>query len=126
MSAVETKDQLPQIPIPKDIETRAEELPEEVEAIERGVSRTQVQANVKMPTDDIAKVLTQTPPTQTAMVTIPASPQQLTDWSKGSPTSALTWLAYFWLRIIKKALHFGWRIVERMKGGGEINANKPV
>ena len=127
MTTVETKDQLPQpqILVPKDIETRAEELPEEVEAIER-VSRTQVQASAKMPTDDIGKVLTQTPPTQTATVTIPASPQQLTDWSKGSPTSALTWLAYFWLRIIKKALHFGWRIVERMKGGGEINANKPV
>ena len=74
MSTVETKDQLPQTPIPKDIETRAEEFPEEVEAIERGVSRTQVQASAKMPTDDIGKVLTQTPPTQTATTTIPAYP----------------------------------------------------
>jgi len=31
--------------------------------------------------------------------------------SKGSVSSSFTWLAAFWLRIIKKALHFGWKVV---------------
>jgi len=54
------------------------------------------------------------PATQTITVTIPAAPTQLADWSKGNSSNSLTWYAAFWLRLLRKALHFGWRVV--MKG----------
>jgi hypothetical protein len=47
----------------------------------------------------------------TITITVPATPQQLEDWSKGSPDNALTWFAFFWIRMIKKALFHGWRVV---------------
>ena len=40
---------------------------------------------------------------------VPADNVTLTSWAKGSITSSLTWFGAFWLRIIKKAVHFGWR-----------------
>ena len=55
--------------------------------------------------------LIQTPPTQVISVSPPSSQPVLTQQSKGNTTSSLTWLAMFWLRIIKKATHFGWQIV---------------
>ncbi|KKU10428.1 MAG: hypothetical protein UX13_C0012G0012 [Candidatus Woesebacteria bacterium GW2011_GWB1_45_5] len=64
--------------------------------------------------DDKGQPVIKTPPTQVVTVTPPADTTSLTTWSKGSVSSSLTWLGAFWLRIIKKALHFGWRIV----GGG--------
>lgn len=48
---------------------------------------------------------------QAQTVTIPADPAQLSIWAKGNPVNALTWLANFWLRIIKKALSIGARII---------------
>jgi len=60
-------------------------------------------------TDDQGQPLIQTPQTQT--ITVPATQQQLDDWSKGSPTNALTWFAVFWIRMVKKAFYFGWRLV---------------
>lgn len=47
----------------------------------------------------------------TITITIPATPQQLEDWSKGSADDSLTWVAFFWIRMIKKALYYGWRVV---------------
>lgn len=41
----------------------------------------------------------------------PADTTTLTGWSKGSITNSLTWFALFWLRMIKKAIHFGWKVV---------------
>jgi hypothetical protein len=61
--------------------------------------------------DDKGQPLIQTPPAQVITVTPPADPATLALWSKGSTSSGLTWLAAFWLRIIKKAMHFGWRII---------------
>ncbi len=55
--------------------------------------------------------LIQTPPTQVISVSPPSDTATLTQQSKGSISSSLTWLAMFWLRIIKKATHFGWQIV---------------
>ena len=60
---------------------------------------------------DNGALLIQTPPTQVISVEPPSSVTVLTQQSKGSTTSSLTWLAMFWLRIIKKATHFGWQIV---------------
>lgn len=59
--------------------------------------------------------LIQTPPTQVITVTPPADQTVLTSWSKGPITSSISWLGMFWLRIIKKAIHFGWQIVSSSK-----------
>jgi hypothetical protein len=64
--------------------------------------------------DDGGKPLIQTPPTQVIAITPPAGSTLLTSWSKGNISSSLTWLGAFWLRIIKKAMHFGWKVT-----GGE-------
>ena len=61
--------------------------------------------------DDKGAPLIQTPPAQVITITPPASQVVLTSQAKGSITSSLTWLAAFWLRVIKKAIHFGWKII---------------
>jgi len=61
--------------------------------------------------NDQGQPLIQTPPTQVISVTPPANDTTLTNWSKGSITSSLTWLGAFWIRVIKKAIHFGWQVV---------------
>lgn len=66
---------------------------------------------------DSGKPLIQTPPAQVVSVTPPASSQTLKSWSKGKSTNSLTWLGAFWLRIIKKALFFGWKIM----GGDDVH-----
>ena len=60
---------------------------------------------------DKGKPLIQTPPTQVITVQPPADTVTLTNWSKGSIASSLTWLGMFWIRVIKKALHFGWQVI---------------
>jgi len=55
----------------------------------------------------------QTPPAQVITITPPADNTTLTTWSKGSISSSLTWLAAFWIKIVKKALHFGWKVSDK-------------
>ena len=90
------------------------EVPESLEIpphIEReGVSPTQTQVTAQV-TDDKGQGLIQTPASQNVTIQIPATEDQLEDWSHGSPSSSLTWFAAFWLRLIKKAIHFGWKVV---------------
>lgn len=59
---------------------------------------------------DKGQPLIQTPPAQVISVSLPADQATLGSWAKGSITSSITWLGMFWIRIIKKALHFGWKI----------------
>ena len=54
--------------------------------------------------------LIQTPPAQVITVIPPAPQITLTSWAKGPVSASLTWLGAFWLRILKKALHFGWQV----------------
>jgi hypothetical protein len=77
---------------------------------------TQITAQVS---DDAGAPLIQAPATQVVTITIPTTQQQLADWSKGSPSDSLTWLAMFWLRMIRKAVHFGWKVITK---GGQKNA----
>lgn len=87
-----------------------EEFPETIQAIQgaRVIQKT-FKSQV---TDDNGKPLIQTPPTQViTTVQPPADQATLLQQSKGSKTNAATWLAAFWIRIIKKAVYFGWRIV---------------
>lgn len=61
--------------------------------------------------DDNGAPIIQTPPTQIITVSPPSDTATLTTQAKGSTTSSATWLAAFWLRVIKKAMHFGWQVI---------------
>jgi len=101
----------PEIPRPEvtSIQERPEEFPETIQQIQ-GVKV--VQKNFKAQVSDgKGTPLIQTPPTQVITVTPPGDSVTLTGWSKGSVSSSLTWLGAFWLRVIKKALHFGWQVI---------------
>lgn len=43
-------------------------------------------------------------------ITLPADDSRLGVLVKGSVDDSLTWFAAFWLRLIKKAVHFGWQV----------------
>jgi len=68
--------------------------------------------------NDSGKPIIQTPPTQVISVSPPADSTALGQMAGGNTSNASTWYAKFWLRILQKALHFGWRII----GNGQ-NAN---
>ena len=120
----ERKDQELQPQVPEGVEQREEELPKETQVLVQEVGGQTVPSQVTAQVvDDTGKQLIQTPATQVVTITIPTSQQQLDDWSKGSPSESLTWFAFFWLRLIKKAIHFGWRIVT---GGGNPNVGNVV
>lgn len=93
------------------IKERAEEfeLPPQLEDIGIETVETVVKARVK----DRGRHLIQTPATKTVTIRLPADQVSLTSWAKGSASKSLTWLAAFWLRMIKKATHFSWRIIRR-------------
>lgn len=81
------------------------------------VRPTQSQFTAKV-TDDKGQPLVQSPATQKVSIQLPTDQVQLTTWSKGPVSSSLTWLAAFWLRLIKKAFHFGWQIVSGGQNAG--------
>jgi hypothetical protein len=60
---------------------------------------------------DKGQPLIQTPPAQVITVQPPAPPGTLTAWAKGPISQSLTWLGAFWIRTLKKAWRFGWRII---------------
>jgi hypothetical protein len=46
----------------------------------------------------------------TVTITIPATKDQLDDWAKGPADTSLTWDATYWLRMIRKAVLYGWGV----------------
>ena len=62
-------------------------------------------------TDDKGQPLIQPTNGQSVTITLPADPQQLSATSKGNPDEAVSWFAAFWLRMFKKAVYFGWRVI---------------
>ena len=103
------------VPKPESVIERPEQMvvPERIQDIAKPTS-TQMTSQV---TDDAGQPLTQSSDdTQTPTIQIPADPQQLSDLTKGLPTDAVTWFATFWVRMLKKALHFGWKIVKKEGG----------
>lgn len=91
------------------------------ETLQQNTGLQVVQKNFKAQIkDDHGQPLIQTPPTQVITIQPPANGVALADWSKGSTNSSLTWLGAFWLRIIKKALFFGWRVLGTQE---KTNAN---
>ncbi len=59
-----------------------------------------VPTNVIPVNDDKGNPITQSPP-QSVKIQIPADRKTLVSWSKGSITSAATWLGKFFLRLLK-------------------------
>jgi hypothetical protein len=102
----------PEIPRPEAPVVREplEEFPETIQQIQGAkVIQKTFKTQVK---DDSGKPIIQTPPASViTTVQPPADTQTLTQQSKGDTSSSKTWLATFWLRVVKKALHFGWQII---------------
>lgn len=94
--------------IPEGIEPRVE-TPEISERLKKnvGVAVTPTQFTAQVIDDKGQNIIQPT----TTTLQVPADTATLTSWSKGSITSSLTWFAAFWLRMIKKAVHFGVRII---------------
>ncbi len=59
------------------------------------------------------KPLVQTPTNQNVTIQIPSDATTLKSYASGSPQNAITWFAAFWLRMLKKALYFGWKVLYR-------------
>jgi len=62
-------------------------------------------------TNGAGSPLVQTPINQNVTIQIPNDQAMLKGYASGSPQNAITWFAAFWLRMIKKALYFGWKIL---------------
>lgn len=96
-------------------ETQVQERPEEFvvpETLQQSTGVKVVQKNFTAQVKgDKGIPLVSASPTQVISVAPPASSDDLTKQSKGSVASSLTWLAAFWLRVLKKAMHFGWQVV---------------
>jgi hypothetical protein len=107
----------PQVQPQESVVKEIPETPEIPSHLEDQVTTHPTQITVQV--SDQGKPLMQTPATQVVTITIPTTQQQLADWSKGSPSDSLTWFALFWLRMVKKALRFGWRVITK---GGQTNA----
>lgn len=59
---------------------------------------------------DKGQPLIQTSTGQAVSVTLPKSRLELAELAKGSVSDSITWFAAFWLRMIKKAIYYGYRI----------------
>jgi hypothetical protein len=99
----------PEVPQIQEINKEAE-MPASEELISTGSQPVIKNFNVQVK-DDKGQPMIQTPPVQVITVQPPYDDTTLTKQSKGSITSSLTWLSAFWIRVIKKALHYGWQIV---------------
>ena len=82
------------------------EIPPHIEKTGVSVTPTQFTAQV---TDDKGQPIIK--PTSTKTVAIPKTKSKLEDLSKGAPAASITWLATFWLRMLKKEKHFGRKII---------------
>ncbi len=93
-----------------DLEFRPEEAaPLEIERKEV-VSPVPSQFTRQVKSDN-GQVLTQSSQTAAVTITLPSDKVRLTTLAKGSVFDSATWWASFWLRMTKKALHFGWQII---------------
>lgn len=103
------------MPIFPEREKSVIETPEEASALT--IERKEVVTPVpvifrKQVKTDSGKPLIETSPTSGKIkITIPKSQVELETLSKGSVSDSITWFAAFWIRMIKKAIHFGWELV---------------
>lgn len=98
----------------KKIPEGVSEIPQTPETPEHIEKRDGVTTAPQQFTSQVAQngqQLISTPQSEAVIVSIPSDPLVLQKESKGKITDSLTWLSSFWLRIIKKAAHFGWKVV---------------
>jgi len=101
-------------PVPKGLEERGGDV--SALTIEQKEVVTPIPSQFKAQVmDDSGNPLIQTPPASVITVSVPTEDSQLLAWSKGSTDESLTWFGVFWQRVIKRALHFGWRVVGGVK-----------
>lgn len=117
MSGDIERENKPQVqPIVKERPTDIEIPPE----LERGGIAQTVPSQFKAQvSDDSGKPLIQTPQSKVITIQVPATQKELEDWSKGDPENAVTWFAVLWIRLIKKGLHFGWKMIKKITGRSE-------
>ena len=114
MPEVDLQGQENTTPINPDIQ-EVPDTPEVPRHIEQGgVTSVPVHFTAQVQDDSGNQMIT-SPAVKKITIEIPATQEVLQDWAQGPPENSLTWYAKFWLRIIKKALFFGWRIL--LKGG---------
>lgn len=103
----------PEIPKPEmpEVSERAEQfiVPEQLQQT-TGIKVVQKTFTAQVKGDKGQPLIAATP-AQVINVTPPAGQTTLLSWSKGPISSSITWLGMFWLRIIKKAVFFGWKVV---------------
>jgi len=103
------------------VDVRPEEFPEIPITVENKSVVSSTPSYVKgVVADDKGKPLTTPTNGQSVTITLPADPKTLTATSKGTPDEAITWFAAFWLRMFKKAIYFGWKVIT---GGKSQNAS---
>lgn len=112
----------PEIPIgpQQPVETpQKSEAPVEnpIQAVEQNQTTKQSTPQPQQPVDDSNVTDGLTPPPPTISIQLPADPQQLLDWSHQKPDNAVVWFALFWIRLMRKAAHFGWKMLTK---GGQV------
>lgn len=102
------------MPIFPEREKNVIETPEEASAltIERKEVVTPIPISFqKQVKSDSGKPLIQVPGGEEKVrITIPKAQAELETLSKGSISDSITWFAAFWIRMIKKAIHYGYNI----------------
>lgn len=88
----------PEIPIDQRVQERPETFSESITA----TGAVPAPANVKPVQDDKGQNLISTPATVSAKIQIPSDQATLVQKAKGSVSSAATWLAKFFLRVLAK------------------------
>lgn len=104
----------PEVPRPESQVTEIPTVPELPPEVEHATGVKVVQKNFTAQVkSDKGVPLISTPPTQVVAVTPPANSATLISWAKGPITSSISWLGLFWIRILKKATHFGWQVTQK-------------
>jgi len=106
------------MPIFPERERNVIETPEEASAltIERKEVATPVPITFqKQVKSDSGKPLIVVPGQAKIKISIPKPQAELEALAKGSISDSITWFGAFWIRMIKKAFHFGWELF----GGGK-------
>lgn len=96
-----------QSPSPDSVQTVPDEVKLSPELRAQGIQTVETASNANIKVGD---QMVQAPANQTVAVQIPNTQTNLIAWSKGGIVDSITWLAMFWLRVIKKALARGQRV----------------
>lgn len=102
------------MPIFPERENNVIETPEEASALT--IERKEVVSSIpvtfqKQVKSDSGKPLIQVSGGEEKVkITIPKAQTELETLSKGSISDSITWFAAFWIRMIKKAIHYGYNI----------------